>query len=188
MKEIFIWLIGSGLLFIGFLTTLIFGLVKKKRKIVFTSIAVFLICAGCGIWTAYLFVSKSYRHINNSFQPRTGEEIYTALFGKTNGQCVKVLNYQDQVVPKIDYAIWLNFTSCPNELSRILQQKKYQFEKQSTQGWNTQQPNANNMWFKPENLGDSVLVFEFKLGEYGNGQKIYSNLDSTEVFCVDILD
>lgn len=121
-------------------------------------------------------------------RPRTGEEIYSALFGKTENICLKVLNYQDQIVPKIDYAIWLHFDNCPDELKRILQLHEYKTELQSTNGWQTTGPLANDNWFKPETLGDTVLVFTYKKDEYGNGQTIYSSLDSTKAFCIDILD
>jgi hypothetical protein len=188
MKEIITWTIFTGLLFVGFLTTLIFGLVKKKRKFVFISVGILLLVIGCASWTGYLFVSKSYNRVSDMFKPRTGEEIYAALFGKTDNNCLKVLNYQDQVVPKIDYAIWLHFAICPDELKRILKLHDFEFEKQSTKGWQTDGPSANEKWFKPETLGDSVLVFKYKKDEYGNGQTIYSSLDSTKVFCIDILD
>ena len=68
-------------------------------------------------------------------KPRTGDEIYSALFGKTNNSCLKVLNQQDQIVPKIDYAIWLHFKTCPNELNRILQLHNFKTEKQASKDW-----------------------------------------------------
>jgi hypothetical protein len=37
-------------------------------------------------------------------------------------------------------------------------------------------------------LGDSIFVFNYKKDDYGNGQTIYSSLDSTKVFCIDVLD
>src|SRR5438552_19163555 len=120
MKQILLSTIISGLLFIGFLTILVIGLIRKKRRFVFISIAVLFFSICSGSLTAYLFVSKSYNRITNTLKPRTGQEIYVALFGTTHNNCVKILDYQDQTIPKIDYAIWLNFESCPEELKRIL--------------------------------------------------------------------
>jgi hypothetical protein len=121
--------------------------------------------------------------VTTILKPRTGNEIYFALFGKTESKCLKVLNHQDQVIPKIDYAIQLHFETCPNELKRILKLYDFRTEIHSTKDWKT-----NEDWFKPETLGDSILVFTYKKDQYGNGQTIYSSLDSTKAFCIDILD
>ena len=90
--------------------------------------------------------------------------------------------------PKIDYAIWLQFGTCPDELKRILSIHDFKTERQSTKGWNTDGPLANENWFKPETLGDTILVFKYSKDQYGNGQIIYSSLDSTKVFCIDTYD
>jgi hypothetical protein len=188
MKEIIIWTTISGLLFIVFLTTLIFGLIKKRRPTIILSLVTLLFVFGSASWTVYLFINKSYSKVTTMLTPRTGEEIYVALFGKTENKCLKVLNHQDQIVPKIDYAIWLYFDTCPDELKRILKLHEFKAEKVSTKGWQTTGPLANDNWFRPESLGDSILVFTYNKDKYGNGQTIYSSLDSTKVFCKDILD
>lgn len=122
------------------------------------------------------------------FRPRTGEEIYTALFDKKQTDCIKILNYQDQVVPRIDYAIWLHFETCPEELKRILSLQEFESEVIATSGWETKGPFDHINWFKPETLGDSILVSIYSKDEYGNGQYIYSSLDSTKVFVKDVHD
>ena len=94
----------------------------------------------------------------------------------------------DQVIPKIDYAIWLSFETCPEELTRILKLHPFDIKRESTAGWNTAQPAANDHWFKPESLGDSINVFTYKIDEAGNGQTLYVSLDSTKVFCRDVWD
>jgi hypothetical protein len=188
MKEILIWTALTVTAFIAFLATIIVGLIKKKRKTVLASIAVLLLGLCFGLWTAYLFTSKSYHRLTEIFRPRTGIEIYTALFGQPTTDCIEVLNYQDQVVPKIDYAIWLHYKTCPDELQRILRLHDFKTEIVSTKGWDTDGPLANENWFKPETLGDSIWIFTYNKDDYGNGQYIYSSLDSTRVFCKDVAD
>lgn len=122
------------------------------------------------------------------FEPRNGDEIYNALFGKQDSECVTVLNYQDQIVPKIDYAILLHCETCPNELDRILNLHEFSSDTVSTEEWNSTGSNASQHWFNPALLGDFVLVFTYLKDEYGNAQYIYSSLDSSEVFVKDILD
>lgn len=188
MKEIIYLVMASGLLFLGFLVTLILGIVKRKLKLVVAAVTFFLFFSVTVAYTGYKFISKSYRSVTEAFKPRTGEEIYTALFGKDQFHCTRVINHQDQVVPVIDYAIWLHFNTCPEELDRILSAKPFEKEKTSTKGWNTTGPLANDNWFKPELLGDTILVYTFKKDDYGNGQIIYTNLDKTEVYCQDVWD
>ena len=99
------------------------------------------------------------------------------------------MNYQDQVVPKIDYAIWLHFKTCPKELKRILSKHDFNNEKLPTDNWNGKIPLGKTLeWFNPTTLGDTILVYEFSTDDSRNIQTIWTNLDSTEVFVRDILD
>ena len=188
MKEVIILTIISGLVFLTFLATLLLGFVKKNKKLKLTSLFVFFAFILCAGWTGYKIVSKTYNKVAETLRPRTGDEIYDALFDKRQTDCIQVLNYQDQVVPKIDYAIWLHFETCPSELKRILSKHDFKTEVVSTIGWDTDGPLAHENWFKPETLGDSIIVSVYNKDEYGNGQYIYSSLDSTMVFVKDILD
>lgn len=188
MNEILAWALISGLLFLIFLTTLLWGLIKKRPYVLTVSLLSLLILFGTASRFVYLLASKSYQRISVMFTPRTGDEIYSALFGNTNHKCLRVLHHADQVIPKIDNAIWLYVETCPDELSRILQRHPFKVEKQSTQGWMPSGPSVNTDWFKPQSLGDSIWVFIYNLDEYGNGQTIYSSLDSTKAFCIDVLD
>ena len=49
-------------------------------------------------------------------------------------------------------------------------------------------PFATENWFRPEQMGDSILIFDYEKDGYGNGQTIYSKLDKTEAYCIDIQD
>jgi hypothetical protein len=188
MKELIILTVISGLAFLLFLVTLILGLTKKNKKLKRTALFLFFAFIGLTAWTGFKFVSKTYNKVAETLKPRTGDEIYDALFDKRQTDCIKILNFQDQVIPKIDYAIWLHFESCPDELKRILSRHDFKSEVVSTIGWNTDGPLAHENWFKPETLGDSIFVFIYNKDEYGNGQYIYSSLDSSKVFVKDILD
>lgn len=140
-------------------------------------------------WTGYKFLTKSYNKVANTLKPRTGNEIYDALFGKRKYECVKVLNKQDQIVPKIDYAIWLHFETCPEELKRILSRHKFTSEKLQTKDWNGKIPYGETLdWFNPTTLGDTIMVYEYSANNNRNIQTIWTSLDSTEVFAMDILD
>jgi hypothetical protein len=184
MKEIILWAIVSGLLVFIFLSLLLLGIFKKKRSVIIGSVFTLAIAVCSAIWTVYLVVNKSYHKVTETLKPRSGEEIYTALFGKSQNDCVKILNHQDQVVPKIDYAIWLHVETCPRELKRILNLHEFTANKVSSMDLDENGPS----WFKPQTLGDSILVFIYNKDEYGNGLTIYSSRDSSEIFCKDVWD
>ena len=116
--------------------TFIFGFIKKSRQLKSASLFVLIVFIGLAGWTVFTFVNKSYNKVADTFKSRTGNEIYDALFDKRKSDCVKVLNYQDQVVPKIDYAIWLHFETCPSELKRILAKHEFILDTLPTKDWN----------------------------------------------------
>jgi len=189
MKEVIILTIISGLIFLTFLVTLILGFTKKNKKLKLSSLFVFVAFIVCASWTGYKIASKTYNKVSDTFKMRTGDEIYDALFDKGKTDCVEVLNYQDQVVPKIDYAIWLHFKTCPKELKRILSKHDFSNEKLSTDNWNGKIPLGETFeWFIPTTLGDTIMVYEYSTDDSRNIQTIWTNLDSTEVFVRDILD
>lgn len=189
MKEIIILTSITGLTLLIFGLTLAFGFIKKSRNLKVTSLVVFIIFIALAGWTGYKFVSKSYNKVADTFKARTGDEIYDALFDKRQTHCVKVLNYQDQIIPKIDYAIWLHFETCPNELKRILSRHEFSSEKLSTKNWDGKIPYGETLgWFNPSILGDTIMVFEYSTNDNRNIQTIWTSLDSSNVFCRDILD
>jgi hypothetical protein len=189
MKE-FIFLTSlSGITFLLVLIAFVAGLAKKNKRLKLTSFILFLVFLCLTCWTIFTFVDKSYQHVKESFRPRTGDEIYDALFGKRQSDCITILNYQDQVVPKIDYAIWLSFETCQKELKRILSKHTFTVEKLPTATLNGKIPYGENLkWFNPTTLGDTLMVYEYSSYDSRNIQTIWVNLDSTKVFVRDILD
>ncbi len=189
MKEIIVLAILTGFVFLAFILSLIFGFIKKRNKLKQIAIFFFIAFLSLGSFTGYKFVTKSYHKIADSLKPRTGEEIYDNLFGKRQTNCVKVLNHQDQVVPKIDYAIWVYFDTCPEEMKRILSRHEFSVEKLPTKKWNPKIPSGETLdWFNPTTLSDTIMVYEYASDNNRNIQTIWSTLDSTKVFCRDILD
>jgi hypothetical protein len=159
MKEVLIWAFISATIIFACVLTIIIGVIKKKRSVLLISIIAFIFFMCSFAFTVYKLVTKSYNKVTNIHKPRTGEEIYTSLFGKAQRDCVKIINFQDQIVPKIDYAIWLQFRTCPEELERILSQVPYEKREESTNLWNSSGPLTGENWWKPESLGDRVLIF-----------------------------
>lgn len=104
------------------------------------------------------------RDLNKTFKTRTGIEIYDALFDRRKTEYVKIFNYQDKVLPKIKYATWLHFKTCPNELERILSKNKFDINILATDKWNGKIPFGETLeWFNPKKMGDSIIVYEFSI-------------------------
>lgn len=108
MRELIISTVISGLSFLIFLVTLVLGFTRKNKNIKLTALFFFLAFIGLTIWTYFRFVSKIYNKVTETLRPGTGDEIYEALFDKRQTDCIKILIFQDQVVPKPDYAVWLH--------------------------------------------------------------------------------
>lgn len=68
-------------------------------------------------------VTKTVDAVKQKFKARTGNEIYNAMFGNPVDKCTKVINHKDQIVPRLDCCIWLEFQTCSTELSRIVTQQ-----------------------------------------------------------------
>ncbi len=189
MKDIIFPFFFSGISFIMFLVILIIGIVKKQKKTILISGFIFLISLIFGIWSIFTMTRKTYDKISGYRKPRDGIEIYESLLGKPETSCVKIIEYQDQIIPRIDDAILLHFKTCPRELERILKRKKFQSEKIATKKLFPGQISDNENWFTPKKLGDSILTFiYYNEKNNGNNQEIYSSKDSTEVYLRDIAD
>lgn len=189
MKEIITFTVISGLAFLLFLVVLIIGLTTNNKQLKLSSLFLFFTFFSLTGWTVFKFVSKSYNKVTETLKPRTGEEIYEALFDKRQTDCIKIINHQDQVVPKVDYAIWLHFETCPEELKRILSKHGFTTERLSTTKWNSEISDGETLdWFNPTALGDTIIVYEYSTSDNKNIQTIWTNLDSTKVFVRDIFD
>jgi len=103
---------------------------------------------------------------------RTGKEIYASLFDGNPAKCTQVLEALDQVLPKIDVAIYLHFKTCSKEIERILAQHNYKQELISIKQIDKIDRDGLE-WFKPENLGDSLFVYQYQKDNSGNGQTLY---------------
>jgi len=197
------FLITAGL-FLLFVILLFVGISKKQRKPVYISLLFFLLAVCSGLYTGFLFAKKAYKKIKHTKienpLKRTGMEMYTALFGKPETNCVNVLNSQDQYLPKIDCCIWLEFTTCSKELTRIIVKKELTYNKQETRynGDSTTAVDTESnipdysprpKWFTPQNLGEGYKIFrKYKTDDPNHDLILYFSKDSTRAFYCDMAE
>ncbi|MVN75561.1 hypothetical protein GO988_04405 [Hymenobacter sp. HMF4947] len=189
MKELFLLVLAAGSSFLLVVSVAASGVRKKNRRLLF--LAAFLFIAGSGLAgrASYVLLYKAKNKIATTWRPRTGSEIYEALFGQGPAACTQVVESQDQVVPRIDTAIWLHFHTCPGEFKRLLARHQFEGGKEPTAQWSESIPGAENMkWFRPQAMGDTIVVYEYATENSRNIQTFWASRDSTEVFYRDIAD
>jgi hypothetical protein len=197
------FLLTLGLLLL-FIVLLLIGIVKKSRKPVYIAIIIFLLAIASGIYTGFLFARKAYKKIKTTKienpLKRTGMEMYTAVLGKPETSCVTVINSQDAYIPKIDCCIWLEFTTCANELARIIDQKELKPLKAETryQGDSSIAVITENSipdysprpkWFVPENLGAGYKILrKYNPDDPNHDLILYFSKDSTRAYYCDMAE
>jgi len=189
MKELIGLVVLAAGLLAGAVGLLFDGLVRRRRRRLYVagaSLGLAVLVAG---WAAYRTSHKAYRHLAEAVRPRTGAEIYAALFGRPRPGCLQVIAYQDQLVPRIDAAIWLHYRTCPAELRRVLARLPYARRTVPTATLAAElAPRLPISWFAPRLLGDSARVYEYATPNNRNIRTLWASPDSTEVFYRDILD
>lgn len=167
---------------------LLLGIVKKSRQAVYFSLLFLLFAIGTGIYTGYLFAHKAYHVIRTAENPlkRSGMDIYTALMGKPETNCVTVINSQDAYIPKIDCCIWLEFTTCPNEIKRVIIEKELE---PSTLSGNIPEYSPQPEWFIPENLGEGLKIMrKYDPADPNHDLILYFTKDSTHAYYCDMAE
>lgn len=100
--------------------------------------------------------------------------------------CMTVLNFKDQVIPKVDCCIWMELQLCPAELTRIIKLKKYRT-------WVHSQSDSSNFlslfsdkpaWWTPQVLTDSIYELSIQF-DNDNQQTLFFGKDSSHVYLCD---
>lgn len=164
------------------------GLWRRRRYLLGASVALLLGAALAG-WAGWRALRKTHAAVSSALRPRTGQEIYSALLGTPPAGCVQVLHYQDQVVPKIDYAIWLHYRTCPNELRRVLARHPFSQRQLTTANELNFVPyNEDISWFKPAAIGDTIIEYGYAPANGRTSQTLWVSPDSTQVYLRDVAD
>ncbi|HUP11743.1 MAG TPA: hypothetical protein VM187_06015 [Niastella sp.] len=182
MLAFFLLTVGLIVLFI---ILLFVGIAKKRRKPVYIALILFLLAIPAGLYTSFLLAQKAYKKlkstkIENPLKRRTGMEMYTALFGMPETNCVTVINSQDAYIPKIDCCIWLEFTTCANEIKRIIDKKGLSPYVSSD---NLPNYSPRPKWFVPDNLGAGYIILRKHNPDDPNHDEIlYLSKNSTRAY------
>jgi len=125
------------------------------------------------------------RLIENS-SPKKAEQVYALLFKKPIDSSLKIINFKDQVIPKIDCCIWMEVKLSPTELSRVAYLKKYKVTKLNRADSATFLAPFGDKpkWWAPQILGDSLIRLSIKFDQ-DNEQTLFFGNDSTHLYLCD---
>lgn len=179
-----------ALLIVGFLTFLLYALIKRKKlsdKNTFLSLVIlFIAITSLFFYTGFKKIGSDIsRIVHNSF-PKSSTEIYTLLFKKPVDNCITVVNFKDQLLPRVDCCIWMEVKLCPAEFNRITHLRKYEKTvfHQSDSAYFLQSFGDRPKWWSPQNLSDSLTKLHFTFNKE-NQQSIFFGADSSVVFICD---
>lgn len=167
---------------------------RRKARIAWAAAALLLggICFG---WVGLKAARKGYHRgthavarVRQRLAPRTGQELYAAQFGPPLPNCLTVQNYQDQVVPRLDCCIWLEFSCCPAELRRMLARgASYRAATPAAADSLTYSPRP--AWWTPARLGPARRVRRnFAATNPNRDQLLVFSADSTHAYYCDMAD
>ena len=184
------WILACVILLLLSVTLTLIAIIKRKMAFIYSALAIFLLFLGVAGWTVLKFVTSSYRKLKASteIKQRSGLEIYTAVFNSTPANCLKITNYKDHVMPILDCCIWLELSTCPYEMERVLTQSVYEAEKLDTTQLSLYMPGLSSempSWWNPRLLGDTVLAFTYKEPNKDRIQRFFVSSDSTKAFYYD---
>ena len=192
MKEIIGLLVLAGGLLIAALGLLFYGIATRRRRVSYLVLASLLLGLGVAGWAAYRVSYKTYRHVAEAVRPRTGEEIYAALFGRARPGCLRVIHHQDQLVPRLDCCIWLEFRACPAEIKRILaHDTAFRPVSQPVPPLlpDTANYSPKPTWWRPGRLGRAALLRQkFQPSNPNRDQLLIFSSDSTHAYYCDMAD
>ncbi|MGI4763108.1 MAG: hypothetical protein ACRYF0_20510 [Janthinobacterium lividum] len=165
-----------------------------RRKSRLALLAALALVAGIGLAgrAGYVVWHKAKGRVAHALKPRTGDEIYRALFGPALPGCLHVLQYQDQIVPRLDCCIWLEFTACPAEIKRILaNDTAFRAVNQAVPALlpDTAHYSPTPAWWRPGKLGRAALRRQkFRPSNPNRDQILIFSPDSTHAYYCDMAD
>jgi hypothetical protein len=192
VKELFALLLAAGASLLLAVGAAAGSVLQRKRWLAL--LAAFALVAGIGLAgrAGYVALHKAKSWVAHTLKPRTGDEIYRELFGSAPPGCLHVLRHQDQIVPRLDCCIWLEFNACPAEIKRILANDTA--FRPMNQAVPTLLPDTANYsprppWWQPSKLGRAALLRrKFQSSNPNRDQILIFSPDSTHAYYCDMAD
>ena len=175
MSQFILLYILAGLLIVAFGVLLILGIIQKHKVKIIFSVFFFI---GAGLSAGYATHLLMKKVITLPGFKSSGTELYAENFGDTSNYCISVINKKEGIFPARN--TWLEFTSCPGEMERIMNRKNYEHQviRSDDSGYLNRFPEAPH-WWHPSTLGDSVHLLQDGLLSPTYRQVVIFSLDTT---------
>lgn len=180
------------------LLTLILGLVvfllyvsingtkfSKRTSLLTIAISLTIISLLC-VYTGTDKIKSDITRVIHNSKPKQADDVYALLFKKPIDSCVTIINFNDQIIPRIDCCIWMELKLCPMELQRILSLKGYQrlrLKKSDSLSFLASFKDRP-IWWTPQILGDSLTEYTIEFNQ-DNRQTIFFGYDSSHIYLCD---
>lgn len=157
-----------------------------KRKLLLIISMFTLAIVSFFFFTGFKKIKADFSRIIKNSSPKSSNEVYALLFKKPIDNCLTTLNFKDQIIPKVDCCIWMEFRLCPPELARIIKLRHYQISVHSqSDAVNLLKPFSEKpIWWTPQLLGDTITQLSFRFNN-NNQQTLFFGSDSTHAFLCD---
>lgn len=182
---------------IAFLFLFVTGIKFKSLNRIMFSIGFLLLTIFCSFWFSFIAIGKVYNKVKEYipdtvgiFKQRQPYEAYTALFGPPIDSCLKPLNLMDQIVPRLDCCIWLEFKTCPAEINRIISLNSFKVSEHAPSDTLSYMPGYTPRpdWWTPHILGERLIVFRDDSRVPNHEKILIISSDSSHAFYCDMAD
>lgn len=162
---------------------LIWAILARKFSILYVALGILALAGLAAAMAMYRLAERSVDELRNLATPRTGEQIYDALFGPATDACVRIIAFDDAVIPKLDNVIHLHAYTCPAEVRRILASATYTAD--STAAYAADDSPAR---FATALLGSDAITLQATLLDGEHWRTIHLRSDSSALIVHDIAD
>jgi hypothetical protein len=182
MSTILPWVLAAIGLGALCMVLFIWAILARKFSVLYAALVVLAFAGLAGAVAMYRFAERSVDELRALTTPRTGPEVYTALFGPPD-PCVHLIAFDDALLPKLDNVIHLHARTCPAEVRRILATATY--TRDSTAAYAADNVPAR---FATTLLGSDAITLQATLLEGKHWRTLHLRADSTALIVHDIAD
>jgi hypothetical protein len=183
MSTILTWMVAAIMLGALCLALAFTAIAKRRMAYLYGSFGVLGLAILCAAMAFYLTAERTVAELRAYATPRSGADIYAALFGPPINKCKQVLDHDDALIPKLDNVIRLHVRTCPEELRRIVAQGRYTEESSMKLSYT-----AENEAYSIHQLGEDATTLNWTVSDGRHWRTLHFRPDSTELIVIDILD
>ncbi|MGB5941480.1 MAG: hypothetical protein WBG71_01235 [Leeuwenhoekiella sp.] len=179
-------------LIVGFLVAIsvvffTMGFRQKRKPLQLTGVAILVLAVLIFIaqFPKILNVSKS--DLFEVSPRRTGVEVFEEIFNEKPDKTITILHAEDRIVPSIDYAAVLHFSTSPEKMDELIKTKKFGCIVLLNAKITSTRASEYVPWFRPGVMSESISVCTLQVAN-GNSTTLYINDTYTEAYCFTVRD